>query len=84
MLNKSESHDLRLTRCSKLDFLWKLHPAESFPLVLGFFLLIQQTSFVVIQAKALYKIFVPNCRASSQIVFTRKYIHAERWSNTDI
>ncbi|KAE9988111.1 hypothetical protein EG328_000581 [Venturia inaequalis] len=66
-------------RRSKLDFLWKLHPAESFPLVLGFFLLIQQTSFVVIQAKALYKIFVPNCRASSQIVFTQifmiGYIH---------
>ncbi|TID19981.1 gb [Venturia nashicola] len=66
-------------RRRKLDFLWKLHPAESFPLLLGVFLLIQQISFVSIQAKTLDKLFVDNCLRSSQVVFTQifmiGYIH---------
>ncbi|QDS76758.1 hypothetical protein FKW77_001654 [Venturia effusa] len=61
-------------RRKQFDFLWKLHPAESFPLLLGFFLLIQQVSFLVIQGSALNEIFVVNCAVSSQIVFTQIFV----------
>jgi hypothetical protein len=56
----------------KLAFLYDLHPAESFPLILGFIILLQQTSFVAIQAAALDSIFIKKCRNSSQVVLTRK------------
>jgi hypothetical protein len=53
-------------------FLYDLHPAESFPLILGFVILLQSLSFVIIQSFALQSIFVTMCKASSQIVFTRE------------
>ena len=62
----------------KWAFLYNLHPAESFPLILGILILSQMFSFVTIQATALNAVFVPNCRNSSQIVLTRKlnsYLH---------
>jgi hypothetical protein len=58
--------------CRKWAFLYDLHPAESFPLILGFIILIQQMSFVTIQSTALKSVFIPRCRIASQIVLTRK------------
>lgn len=55
----------------RFAFLYDLHPAESFPLILGFTILVQEVAFVGIQAGALKTIFVTKCRKSSQIVFTR-------------
>lgn len=75
--------NIMLTRHRKFDFLWKLHPAESFPLLLGFFILIQQFSFVSIQAKALNRIFILDCKVSSQVVFTREFICPRKSSSAN-
>jgi hypothetical protein len=57
----------------KWAFLHDLHPAESFPLILGFIILIQQVTFVSVQAAALQSVFVRKCRISSQVVLTREF-----------
>jgi hypothetical protein len=77
-------HAVLLMACRKFDFLWKLHPAESFPLILGLFILIQQFSFVSIQARALNSVFITDCRVSSQVVFTREFIRHSELSGTNL
>lgn len=54
-------------------FLYNLHPAESFPLILGFVLFFQALAFVLIQSLALQSVFITKCQASSQVVFTGMY-----------
>lgn len=71
--HNTKSCRISLTMNRRFDFLWNLHPAESFPLLLGLFILIQQFSFVAIQAKALKSVFIQDCRVSSQVVFTREF-----------
>jgi hypothetical protein len=82
--HNTKSCRISLTMNRRFDFLWNLHPAESFPLLLGLFILIQQFSFVAIQAKALKSVFIQDCRVSSQVVFTREFRCQMNWSRANL
>ncbi|KAF2397083.1 hypothetical protein EJ06DRAFT_160116 [Trichodelitschia bisporula] len=56
-------------RPRRFEFLYELHPAESFPLLLGFGIVLQQFFFIWIQAAALKTVFVPKCPNTAQVVF---------------
>ncbi|KAF2428056.1 hypothetical protein EJ08DRAFT_327698 [Tothia fuscella] len=66
-------------RPKKWAFLFDLHPAESFPMILGLVIILQQATFVAIQSRALDSVFVQLCNVSSQAVmieiFVTAYLH---------
>jgi hypothetical protein len=61
---------MRLT--FRLAFLYSLHPAESFPLILGWAIIIQQIIFISVQASALNDLQTDSCKAKGSVVLPSK------------
>lgn len=53
---------VELTRYRKISFLHGLHPAEVFPLVLGFAIFSQEVVFVTVQAITINQYSTSNCK----------------------
>lgn len=74
---------MRLTDGRPLAFFYNLHLAEIFPLILGFIILAQSLSMVLIQSMALQTAFVTMCKTSATFVFTCKFCEVGRWAEVD-
>ena len=60
---------------SRLSFLYDLHPAESFPFMLGFTAFFTELIFVVIQSLTLKTIYVRHCSRTAQVIFPSKLVN---------
>jgi hypothetical protein len=58
----------------RLAFLYRLHPAESFPLILGWAIVTQQVVFIAVQASALKDLRTDGCKAKGAVVLPGKQV----------
>lgn len=56
----------------RFAFLYSLHPAEYFPLILGWAIVVQQIIFISVQASALNDLQTVSCRAKGSVVLPSK------------
>jgi hypothetical protein len=52
----------------RFAFLYRIHPAESFPLILGICIFFQQILFIGVQASSFNSIMITNCRNTAQFI----------------
>ncbi|KAF2672327.1 hypothetical protein BT63DRAFT_193638 [Microthyrium microscopicum] len=66
-------------KTGRFAYLWEIHPAETFPLILGFAILGSSLTMIIIEAGALSTIAVENCKDTGiigvPIVLTFAFLH---------